>query len=152
MGPRRILSIAVVLATGIGTGLTTVGAQAGAARGSYHQTNLVSDLPGAKFTDPHLKNPWGLSSSPSSPIWVSDNNAGVTTLYLGDGTAVADELENLRGDERHRFGMVQAHAAGEPLLCEYAGLMKRKFIELLRREMHTSTGNSLIHQLSIASS
>ncbi|TMC32354.1 MAG: TIGR03118 family protein [Chloroflexi bacterium] len=88
MGPRRILSIAVVLATGIGTGLTTVGAQAGVARGSYHQTNLVSDLPGAKFTDPHLKNPWGLSSSPSSPIWVSDNNAGVTTLYLGDGTAV----------------------------------------------------------------
>ena len=58
---------------------------------------------------------------------------------LGDGAAVADELENLRGDERHGFGMVQTHAAGEPLLCEHAGLMKREFIELLRREVHVST-------------
>ncbi len=59
------------------------------ARGSFHQTNLVSDIPGlARFTDPNLVNPWGLSSSATSPIWVSDNNAGVSTLYRGDGTAV----------------------------------------------------------------
>lgn len=59
------------------------------ARGSFHQTNLVSDIPGlAQFTDPNLVNPWGLSSSAASPIWVSDNNAGVSTLYRGDGTAV----------------------------------------------------------------
>ena len=32
---------------------------------SYHQTNLVSDIPGlAAFTDPYLKNPWGLSRGP----------------------------------------------------------------------------------------
>ncbi len=62
---------------------------AGIARGSFHQTNLVSDLPGmAKFTDANLVNPWGLSASATSPIWVSDNNAGVSTLYRGDGTAV----------------------------------------------------------------
>ena len=62
---------------------------AGIARGSFLQTNLVSDTPGlAKFTDSKLVNPWGLSSSPTSPIWVSDNNAGVSTLYHGDGTAV----------------------------------------------------------------
>jgi uncharacterized protein (TIGR03118 family) len=62
---------------------------AGIARGSFHQTNLVSDTPGlAKFTDPNLVNPWGLSSSATSPIWASDNNAGVSTLYRGDGTAV----------------------------------------------------------------
>jgi uncharacterized protein (TIGR03118 family) len=46
------------------------------------QTNLVSDLPGvAAVTDPHLVNPWGISESGNSPFWVSDNNAGVSTLY-----------------------------------------------------------------------
>jgi uncharacterized protein (TIGR03118 family) len=46
------------------------------------QTNLVSDLPGvAQLQDPHLVNPWGISESGSSPFWVSDNNAGVATLY-----------------------------------------------------------------------
>jgi uncharacterized protein (TIGR03118 family) len=46
------------------------------------QSNLVSDLPGvAQFQDPHLVNPWGISESGTSPFWVSDNNAGVSTLY-----------------------------------------------------------------------
>jgi len=64
-------------------------AQAGVFRGSFRQTNLVSDIPGvAPLTDSNLKNPWGLSSSPTSPIWVSDNNAGVTTLYNGAGQKV----------------------------------------------------------------
>ena len=66
-----------------------VAADAKLARGSFRQTNLVSDIPGlALSTDPNLKNPWGLSSSASSPIWVSDNNAGVSTLYRGDGSTV----------------------------------------------------------------
>jgi uncharacterized protein (TIGR03118 family) len=53
---------------------------------SYAQTNLVSDIPGlAAHTDPNLKNPWGTSVGPGSPIWVSDNHAGVTTLYDGAG-------------------------------------------------------------------
>ena len=52
----------------------------------YHQTNLVSDLPGkAKILDPHLKNPWGLSRATDSPWWVSDNNSGFSTLYDGKG-------------------------------------------------------------------
>jgi uncharacterized protein (TIGR03118 family) len=52
----------------------------------YTQTNLVSDVPGAaRFTDPNLKNAWGLSRSPTSPFWVSDNGTGVTTLYKGTG-------------------------------------------------------------------
>jgi uncharacterized protein (TIGR03118 family) len=55
---------------------------------SYVQTNLVSDIPGlAAHTDPNLKNPWGTSVGPGSPIWVSDNHAGVTTLYDGEGNA-----------------------------------------------------------------
>ena len=58
----------------------------GIAARSYIQTNLVSDIPGlAAHTDPNLKNPWGTSVGPGSPIWVSDNLAGVTTLYDGAG-------------------------------------------------------------------
>src|SRR5213593_1044804 len=58
----------------------------GIAGRSYVQTNLVSDIPGlAAVTDPNLKNPWGTSVGPGSPIWVSDNHAGVTTLYDGAG-------------------------------------------------------------------
>jgi uncharacterized protein (TIGR03118 family) len=69
--------------------LAAVPVEAKTARGSFHQTNLVSDIPGmAIATDPNLVNPWGLSSSATSPIWVSDNGAGVSTLYRGDGTSV----------------------------------------------------------------
>src|SRR5712664_1321956 len=70
-------------------------AERGVVRGAYLQTNLVSDIPGmAAVTDPNLKNPWGLSSSPpsssspASPIWAADNNAGVSTLYgIANGAA-----------------------------------------------------------------
>lgn len=56
----------------------------------YTVNNLVSDLPGvATFTDPNLINPWGLASSGGSPIWVSNNGAGVSTLYNGSGVAQA---------------------------------------------------------------
>lgn len=51
------------------------------------QTNLVSDgfVPAATI-DPNLVNPWGVSHSATSPFWVSDNGAGVATLYDGSGT------------------------------------------------------------------
>ena len=50
------------------------------------QTNLVSNVPGlAAHTDPNLRNPWGTSTGPGLPIWVSDNATGVTTLYDGQG-------------------------------------------------------------------
>lgn len=50
----------------------------------FAQTNLVTDdqsVNAAKITDPNLINPWGVSYSPSSPFWVSDNGTGVSTLY-----------------------------------------------------------------------
>jgi len=37
--------------------------------------------------DSHLVNPWGLSVSPTSPWWVSDNGTGLSTLYNGAGAA-----------------------------------------------------------------
>ena len=54
--------------------------------GPFQQSNLVSDIPGlAANTDPNLQNPWGISSSATSPFWISDNKTGVSTLYNGSG-------------------------------------------------------------------
>src|SRR3982074_2668101 len=90
MDARRLLTVALSLATGLSIATPGVAASASdTAGGAYHQTNLVSDLPGmAAATDPHLVNPWGISAGPATPMWVSDNNAGVTTLYNGAGTIV----------------------------------------------------------------
>ena len=50
----------------------------------YQQTNLISDIAGvARITDPNLVNPWGQAASASSPLWVADNGADVSTLYRG---------------------------------------------------------------------
>jgi uncharacterized protein (TIGR03118 family) len=52
----------------------------------YTLHNLVSDIPGiADQTDPNLVNPWGISMSPSSPFWISNNHTGNTTVYNGQG-------------------------------------------------------------------
>jgi uncharacterized protein (TIGR03118 family) len=57
--------------------------------GSFTQTNLVSNIPGlANVTDPNLVDPWGMSFSAGSPIWVSDRGTGVSTLYSGTGSIV----------------------------------------------------------------
>jgi uncharacterized protein (TIGR03118 family) len=55
----------------------------------FSVTNLVSDgsVP-AVTVDPLLINPWGMSYAPTGPFWVSDNNAGVSTLYDGTGAKV----------------------------------------------------------------
>jgi uncharacterized protein (TIGR03118 family) len=86
---RRRLTVAISLAAGLFT-LSAIGAGAGAGKTAFTQTNLVSDVPGmAPVTDPQLKNPWGISAGPTTPMWVSDNGAGVTTLYRGDGSKQA---------------------------------------------------------------
>ena len=56
----------------------------------YVQTNFVTDPNSgfsATFTDKNLKNPWGMARSTGGPWWISDNNAGVSTLYDGTGAA-----------------------------------------------------------------
>src|SRR5262249_13146793 len=51
----------------------------------FHQANLVSDEPDvALIQDPNLVKAWGIALSPTGgACWVSDNGAGVTTLYSG---------------------------------------------------------------------
>jgi len=52
----------------------------------YTRLNLVSDIAGvARFTDSNLVNPWGLAFGPTTPFWVADNGAGVSTVYDGGG-------------------------------------------------------------------
>jgi uncharacterized protein (TIGR03118 family) len=77
-----VLATAFVLASPLGA----------AERNSYVVTNLVSNtaaIPAATH-DPLLVNAWGLTASPTSPWWVSDNGTNVSTLYNGNtGTKVA---------------------------------------------------------------
>lgn len=82
--PKSLVVAAALIAAGSMTWIGVGGAQADpqAAGGTVLQTNLVSDLPGvAADTDANLVNPWGISESGGSPFWLSDNNAGVSTLY-----------------------------------------------------------------------
>src|SRR5215831_8710152 len=68
----------------LGSALRPVKALARQPGNAYHQTNLVSDLPGlAQLTDPDLVNPWGLVASPTSPAWVADNGTDKATIYPG---------------------------------------------------------------------
>ncbi len=58
-------------------------------RNDFVQTNLVSDIPGlATITDRELLNPWGVSHTPMSPFWVSNQATSTSTLY-----SVTDETK-----------------------------------------------------------
>jgi uncharacterized protein (TIGR03118 family) len=61
--------------------------------GCFTQTNLVSDIPGlAKITDPQLVNPWGVSHSPTSPFWISNQGKNTTTLYAVTGETTVSKV------------------------------------------------------------
>jgi hypothetical protein len=86
--PLRRTRLALVLgvtAALLAVGPSAVAHQAGdERRTAYHQTNLVSDLPGrAAITDPNVVNPWGLVAGPTTPLWSNDNGTGLSTLYSG---------------------------------------------------------------------
>jgi uncharacterized protein (TIGR03118 family) len=57
--------------------------------------NLVTDdqaVNAAQISDPFLKNAWGISHSTGSPFWVSDNGAGVATLYQVNASNVTTKV------------------------------------------------------------
>jgi len=95
---QRQLALAALLA------ISLIGFPAGAYAAGYVETDLVvnqsvngvptlTDSNGivhvAKFFDPHLVNPWGVGESKTSPFWVSDNGAGLSTLYDTQGTPLS---------------------------------------------------------------
>ena len=58
--------------------------------GNYEVTKLVADLPGvAANTDTNLVNGWGIAMRATSPIWVSNNGTGTSTLYNGLGVQIS---------------------------------------------------------------
>jgi uncharacterized protein (TIGR03118 family) len=71
--------------------ISYIGTPAAVKTGGYKTTDLVvnksplMDKNGISHTgtvDPNLLNPWGVTETPTgSPFWVSDNAAGVSTLY-----------------------------------------------------------------------
>jgi uncharacterized protein (TIGR03118 family) len=58
------------------------------------QTNLVSNIPAlkAKITDPQLVNPWGVSHSPTSPFWTSNQGKNTATLYAVTGETTVTKV------------------------------------------------------------
>jgi uncharacterized protein (TIGR03118 family) len=85
MGAHRFgRRLVLLLALTLGSALIAVSPLTAAESNSYTVTPLVSDEPGvAAHTDPNLVNPWGLTSGPTSPWWVSDNGTDKSTLYRG---------------------------------------------------------------------
>src|SRR2546423_14577472 len=81
---------ALVAAVGLlGVVALPVAARNPNANNSYRVVNLVADRPGdAAATDPDLVNGWGITASPRSPWWVSDNGTDKSTLYNGAGMKI----------------------------------------------------------------
>jgi uncharacterized protein (TIGR03118 family) len=116
---RRLLVTLAVGATALSAGAAlAVPAAASSARhpagNEFLQTNLVSDLSNqnAKVVDPDLQNPWGLAFGPTTPLWVSDNNNGLATVYAiaagGTGATKANLTVALPG------GRVSTGDGGSP--------------------------------------
>src|SRR5258706_6877047 len=69
----------------LAVGLAALLCSAAPAAAAVIQVNLASNVPGVvAVPDPLLVNAWGMSSSPTSPWWISDAGTGVATLYNGN--------------------------------------------------------------------
>ena len=80
------------------------------ASAQYAQTNLVSNIPGlATITDPRLVNPWGLSRSPTSPFWTSNQGTNSSTLYAVTGST---NVTQVLGVNANGFVAIPTTAAG----------------------------------------
>ena len=98
---------ASIIGTAVALGVCTV--FAGAAHAAFLQTNLVSNVAGlASHTDANLRNPWGITASPTSPFWISDNAMGLSTLYNSSGTpqALVVTIPNPAGGQASPTGTV----------------------------------------------
>ena len=80
------------------------------ASAQYAQTNLVSSIPDlATITDPLLVNPWGLSRSPTSPFWTSNQGTNSSTLYAVTGST---NVTRVLGVNANGFVAIPTTAAG----------------------------------------
>jgi hypothetical protein len=80
-----------LIGLGFGWTLGVIGIATPANAGDlFSATPLVTDS-----TDAQLINSWGISASGTSPFWISDNGAGVSTLYSVDPTNNLATKQNL---------------------------------------------------------
>src|SRR4051812_33756834 len=70
---------------------------------------------------------------------------------LGDRFAVADQLEDFRGDESDRFRVIQLEAAGAALAREFAGGKNQQLVDFTRGEVHRTISGPALYQPSAAS-
>jgi len=98
----RVARLAALAAATIGLALP--------AEAAFLQTNLVSSIPGlATITDPLLINPWGISRSPTSPFWVSNQGTNTSTLYAVTGKTNVSAVTAVNA---HGFVGIPTTAAG----------------------------------------
>jgi uncharacterized protein (TIGR03118 family) len=79
---RSSRSLAIPFRTGL-VFMLALGAQAQAGP-TFSVTNLITNnqaVNPAQVTDPNLVNPWGVSFSSTSALWVSDEGKGVASVY-----------------------------------------------------------------------
>ncbi len=88
---RKVLRWSMLLIVVLLAALLLVPSLASAKSDNMYQVfKLVSNLPNvAQIQDTNLVNAWGLTRGPTTPWWVSDNGAGLSTLYRGDGSIVS---------------------------------------------------------------
>jgi len=94
-GGRRWPAAFAVFVAAAGAVAIAAPTGAAAATNGFAQTNLIANKASfkPKLVDPNLTNAWGLAAGPT-PIWVSDNNSGLATVYSGGikGGAVSLDL------------------------------------------------------------
>jgi uncharacterized protein (TIGR03118 family) len=61
---------------------------------TFTENKLVGSDPsvGAAQTDPNLINPWGVSESPTSPFWISENGSGLASIYSATSSGVTTNV------------------------------------------------------------
>src|SRR3989442_838146 len=107
---HRYLALAALI------GALLLGRAAADTGAGFIETDLVANLASLTFkngivheailVDPNLKNAWGITSTPASPFWVSDNNNGTSTLYRLQAPQFAPAIVPL---------VVSIPAPGDPL-------------------------------------
>ena len=93
---RQLAAAAFVAASGLVAAGTPALASAAPPPDAFTKVNLISNQAThhTSLTDRNLKNAWGITAGPNTPIWVSDNNSGVATVYSGgiNGSKVSLDL------------------------------------------------------------
>ncbi|HMI97063.1 MAG TPA: TIGR03118 family protein [Micropepsaceae bacterium] len=147
----------VLKACAFAGGLALVPLPAHAVPSFFLQSNLVTSnqavltslgYRSAANVDTSLINPWGISHSATSPFWVSDNGAGVSTLYNTAGVkqglvvsipppgTVTGQVNNIGGANDFQV----AGAKSNFIFATEAGTIAARAAGTAATTMHTTAG------------